>query len=394
MGKLPFFSVLIPTKNRSHLVGQAIESVLFQKYRDFEIIVSDNDDSDILTRTVVKKFDDQKIKYFRTQGNLSMHDNWEFALSKAVGEYVMVLEDKQILYLDALEKIYDAAGNGKNPCITWVNDSIDNTRETPIFRKHIGSGIKTTQSTDEILKRFIKGDDVHFELPRMINSCLKRSFIDFVKYEKGLDRFFMPICPDLCAAFIQLNYLSELLHIDEALRITKRRHSNGLSMITKGETAKRFISEAGGAGAFNEYVPIKSPFLSSSVIFNDFERIKRTVKGRLRNYSISTSLYFRKCYEDIIWSESLGINMVDERKQFKDRLKENNTRLQTGLWLYSFMFSLRRVLAKLLKKIFGYNLLARLVGRKRREYHGLSDPLKLAMSPELDNRDIINRNNL
>ena len=119
MGKLPFFSVLIPTKNRSHLVGQAIESVLFQKYRDFEIIVSDNDDSDILTRTVVKKFDDQKIKYFRTQGNLSMHDNWEFALSKAVGEYVMVLEDKQILYLDALEKIYDAAGNGKNPCITW-----------------------------------------------------------------------------------------------------------------------------------------------------------------------------------------------------------------------------------------------------------------------------------
>ena len=38
-------SVIIPTYNRAHLVGQAIRSVLNQIYQDFEIIVVDQIDS-------------------------------------------------------------------------------------------------------------------------------------------------------------------------------------------------------------------------------------------------------------------------------------------------------------------------------------------------------------
>lgn len=38
----PTISVIIPTYNRAHLVGRAIQSVLNQSYQNFEIIIVDN----------------------------------------------------------------------------------------------------------------------------------------------------------------------------------------------------------------------------------------------------------------------------------------------------------------------------------------------------------------
>jgi len=36
--KNPFFSVIIPTYNRAHMLPKAIESVLAQTFRDWELI--------------------------------------------------------------------------------------------------------------------------------------------------------------------------------------------------------------------------------------------------------------------------------------------------------------------------------------------------------------------
>ena len=38
----PIVSVIIPTYNRTNLVGRAIQSVLNQTYQDFELIVVDD----------------------------------------------------------------------------------------------------------------------------------------------------------------------------------------------------------------------------------------------------------------------------------------------------------------------------------------------------------------
>src|SRR6185312_2299854 len=100
--KPPFFSILLPTKNRSEIVPGAIQSALDQTFNDFELIISDNDDSEIATRQAVAKFEDSRIRYFRTSGKLRMYENWENAFNQASGEYVLVLEDKQRLVKDAL----------------------------------------------------------------------------------------------------------------------------------------------------------------------------------------------------------------------------------------------------------------------------------------------------
>ncbi len=42
----PFFSVIIPTYNRADFIGQAVESVLKQSFKDFEIIIIDDGSTD------------------------------------------------------------------------------------------------------------------------------------------------------------------------------------------------------------------------------------------------------------------------------------------------------------------------------------------------------------
>src|SRR2546425_2856665 len=98
-----FFSVLLPTKNRSEIVGGAIQSVLDQTFGDFELVISDNDDSETATRDAVAKFSDPRIRYFRTSGKLPMHENWENAFNQATGDYVLILEDKQRFVNNTLE---------------------------------------------------------------------------------------------------------------------------------------------------------------------------------------------------------------------------------------------------------------------------------------------------
>ena len=58
----PTVSVIIPTYNRAHLIGRAIQSVLKQTYQDFEVIVVDDGSIDN-TEEVVKKIQENRVYY-------------------------------------------------------------------------------------------------------------------------------------------------------------------------------------------------------------------------------------------------------------------------------------------------------------------------------------------
>lgn len=86
------FSVLIPTRNRLEYLKFAVDSVLQQDYDNWEIIISDNcSDEDI--GGFVNSLRDERIKYYRTLSFIPVTDNWNNALEKSVGEYVIMLGD-------------------------------------------------------------------------------------------------------------------------------------------------------------------------------------------------------------------------------------------------------------------------------------------------------------
>lgn len=103
-----FFSIVIPTRNRPHLLKSAIDSVLNQDFTDFELIISDNSNekSSAEVRKLMSGYDDKRINYVRPPSELPMCDHWEWALNLTSGEYVSVLYDRAVFKYSALSAIH------------------------------------------------------------------------------------------------------------------------------------------------------------------------------------------------------------------------------------------------------------------------------------------------
>ena len=100
---MPKVSVVIPTYNRAHLIGETIQSVLCQTFRDFETIIVDDGSNDN-TREVVSRF---PVKYFYQENSgVSAARNTGIKLSS--GQYIAFLDSDDLWLRHALEKGVEA----------------------------------------------------------------------------------------------------------------------------------------------------------------------------------------------------------------------------------------------------------------------------------------------
>lgn len=88
----PAVSVLVPTYNYARFIGEALESVLAQDFRDFELLVFDDCSSDN-TAEIVKPFSrrDSRVRFTVNTANLGMVNNWNHCLEQARGHYIKFL---------------------------------------------------------------------------------------------------------------------------------------------------------------------------------------------------------------------------------------------------------------------------------------------------------------
>src|SRR5688572_23564901 len=99
----PLVTVTIPTYNRAHLLGPAIESVLAQSLQDVEIFISDNASTDE-TQKVVEGIDDPRVHYVRNERNLGVHANLSRGFTLGSAPYVCVLPDDDAMLPRNLER--------------------------------------------------------------------------------------------------------------------------------------------------------------------------------------------------------------------------------------------------------------------------------------------------
>lgn len=98
----PKFTIAIPAYNHPEYLRQAIRSCVEQTFSDFEVIISDDCSGEDLA-SVVKSFDDSRVKYLRNRERLGATKNFQHSVSLSQTEYVVNLNADDLLLPDYLE---------------------------------------------------------------------------------------------------------------------------------------------------------------------------------------------------------------------------------------------------------------------------------------------------
>ena len=115
MKKDPLVSVIIPTYNRAHLIGETLDSVLAQTYENWECIIVDDGSSDHTDEIVgkyVKK--DSRFKYYHRPEKYSPGGNGarNYGLNLAQGKYIVFFDSDDLMTEDHLQVKYDLIISG------------------------------------------------------------------------------------------------------------------------------------------------------------------------------------------------------------------------------------------------------------------------------------------
>ena len=89
---IPAVSVIISTFNRSNLVRRAVESVLAQTWRDFELVVVD-DHSPVPAAEALRGIDDERLRLIRHEKNSGGPAARNTGITQSRGEFVALLDD-------------------------------------------------------------------------------------------------------------------------------------------------------------------------------------------------------------------------------------------------------------------------------------------------------------
>lgn len=330
MNPSPYFSILLPTKNRAHIVGYAIQSILNQSFKDFEIILVDNDDSDATAKSV-NGFSDERLKYFRT-GSLNMCDNWEFALERAQGKFVTVLEDKQAYYPDALDMIHKAIIETSSDVIVWGWD-VYNDQMKMAYQTSRNKGMDKVTSK-YVLQLYVTKPHASWELlPRMLNSCISHDLIKKIKSLPAIDKFFSEISPDLCASFYTLANIDQLCFIRETLGLVGYFHlSNAKKIIDDPKNKMTYFGKGITRDLMIDHVPIKEHRLIHNSVYNDFLRVRGKFTERLQDYQMTPEVYSNLCLFDLA-QIPFGRGNIEVFKAISKHMEENHIS-KAPLYLY------------------------------------------------------------
>jgi glycosyltransferase involved in cell wall biosynthesis len=114
------FSVLLPTRNGGALLADCIASILEQDFDDFELVVSDNANSDA-TPDILRRFaDTPRLKVIRQSTPVPVADNWTAALRASTGQYVLMMGDDDYLLPHALRMLDEVITRyGEPDCVLY-----------------------------------------------------------------------------------------------------------------------------------------------------------------------------------------------------------------------------------------------------------------------------------
>lgn len=118
-------SIGVPVRNGGHLLDGIIHQLLNQTYSNIEIVISDNNSSDI-TGEIAKKYaeEDSRVKYFCQNVTLTASENFRFVVENATGKFFMWASHDDRFDFNYVEELIKPFFENPNAVLTFSKYAI------------------------------------------------------------------------------------------------------------------------------------------------------------------------------------------------------------------------------------------------------------------------------
>jgi glycosyltransferase involved in cell wall biosynthesis len=129
MSNLPLVTIGMPLYNEAKCIAKTIESVLSQRFTDFQLIISDNASTDN-TLLICKEYAsrDKRIRLIENSSNIGSSDNFKKVFTLSNSQYFAWVSGHDLWHIDFLSKCVD--GLNKNPSVAlyyprsvWIDEN-------------------------------------------------------------------------------------------------------------------------------------------------------------------------------------------------------------------------------------------------------------------------------
>lgn len=220
-------SVIIPNYNHSAYLRKRIESVLQQTYKDFDLLILDDnstDDSRKIIEEYVTKYPEIKTCFNETNSG-NPFNQWNMGVDLSKGEYIWIAESDDFTKSDFLERTVAILKNYPDAGLVFTDSRIINEQKGT---EYLASDRRAAFSNHKLEQLFNNGCDkrksmnIFFENPIVnVSSVLFRKT---TYLEAGGADTSMRFCGDWLIYF-NIFLISEIRYIPEPLNVF-RLHSD------------------------------------------------------------------------------------------------------------------------------------------------------------------------
>lgn len=116
----PLISIIMPVYNAEIFIKHSLESILSQSYKNFELIII-NDNSSDNSVNIIKKYDDDRIIILNNSENIGISKSLNIGILKAKGDYISRMDADDIIYKNKIkEQIRYIIKKDLDFCGTWI----------------------------------------------------------------------------------------------------------------------------------------------------------------------------------------------------------------------------------------------------------------------------------
>jgi len=264
-------SIIIPAYNAQKYIGETLDSVLSQSYKDWELILVDDGSTDNTAEIIKEKSEgENRIKYYY-QKNLGVSTARNYGLKKSIGEFVAFLDADDVWLPLYLEKKVNYLLS--HPTIGAVNSKVTFIDGESKAIEGFAEGMRN-EDVDGILTFNTKNKTTGPSGILCRKECVKKIGGFNIKLSNTADKMF----------YLDLSKETTIVNLDEFLWLYRfhdaSMHKNILNMINDYENyiqqleSKSYFNSKKEASNFKKYIykicykeSMKQKHIKYSVLF-------------------------------------------------------------------------------------------------------------------------------